>query len=96
MSVETIAGQTPRNGSEGPISDNPSGIAAGAADADDPDDPGVVECRNCGHMTRNGWELELVAVDECPGLEFDSWNVLLCKDCKDEHHRPARGEDDAE
>jgi len=99
MSTETLAGCTPRNGDEGPISDNGSGgsiRAAYAADADDPDDPGVVECRNCGIITRNGWELALIAVDECPGLEFDGWNVLLCKDCKDKHHRPARGEADEE
>jgi len=94
MSVETLAGRTPRNGSEEPISDNGSGIAAAAAEPDDPHDSGVVECRNCGLLTRNGWELALVAVDECPRLNFDAWNVLLCKDCKEKYHRPTRGDAD--
>lgn len=94
MSTETLAGHTPRNGCEGPISDNGSGCTIRAADGDDAHDPGVVECRNCRMLTRNGWELALVAVDECPGLKFEAWNVLLCKDCKNEHHRTARGEGD--
>ncbi|GAB7094064.1 hypothetical protein JCM30237_12160 [Halolamina litorea] len=79
----TLAGQTPRTGSEGPFSENSSDTAG-------TDQPGPVDvdvastCDNCGFTTLNGWELRLVAADEL-NLNVRGWNALLCSDCREKH-----------
>ena len=85
----TLAGHTPRTGSEGPFSQNSSDTAA-IADQPGPDrDDGATTCENCGFSTLNGWELRLVAADELD-LDVRGWNALLCDDCR-EKHRVDRG-----
>ncbi|GAB7012013.1 hypothetical protein ACFQEQ_01380 [Halolamina salina] len=84
MSVNTIAGDTPRTGSEGPISENSSDTAVATDQPGPVGDDGASTCDNCNFTTLNGWELQLVPAEE---LDFDvrGWNVLLCDDCREKH-----------
>ncbi len=84
MSVETVAGQTPRTGSEGPISENSSDTAVATDQPGPVGDDGASTCQNCGFSTLNGWELRLVAADDLD-LDVRGHNALLCEECREEH-----------
>ncbi len=80
----TLAGHTPRNDGEGPISQNSSDTAPTTDQPGPVGADGASTCENCGFSTLNGWELKLVAADELD-LDPRGWNMLLCRECREKH-----------